>query len=42
MHALVHAISFLYLDDDAIVCTGRSWGFGEVAGIESDFADENL
>jgi hypothetical protein len=42
MHALVQAISFLYPDDDAIVYTGRSWGFGEVAGTENDSAGENL
>jgi hypothetical protein len=42
LKALVQAIYFLYPDDDAIVYTGRSWGFGEVAGTKSDFAGENL
>jgi hypothetical protein len=42
LKALVQAISFLYPDDDGIVYTGRSWGFGEVAGTESDFAGESL
>jgi hypothetical protein len=42
LKALVQAISFLYPDDDGIVYTGRSWGFGEVAGTESDSAGESL
>jgi hypothetical protein len=42
LKALVQAISFLYHDDDGIVYTGRSWGFGEVAGTESDSTGESL
>jgi len=42
LKALVQAISFLYPDDDGIVYTGRSWGFGEVAGTKSDSTGESL
>lgn len=42
LKALVEAISFLYPDDDAVVYTGRRWGFGEVDGTESSTAGEML
>lgn len=36
LEALTQAIAFLYpRDDDSIVYTGRSWGFGEVSGSET-------